>query len=139
MQETIEIVAVEKEKEIWMFPGQEFDADGVISKMMRGANWPRAGYLKNLHDHALLESIAKKCPNLHYVVSQLHAPCSEQEAAEALRAELQCGNTETRGALNQFLMTPSDIKEMWRANGEQLLQREHGCTCYANVCFMVEA
>ncbi|CAJ1423131.1 unnamed protein product, partial [Effrenium voratum] len=96
----------------------EFDADGVISKMMRGANWPRAGYLKNLHDHALLESIAKKCPNLHYVVSQLRAPCSEQEAAEALRAELQCGNTETRGALNQFLMTPSDIKEMWRANGE---------------------
>lgn len=79
--------------------------------MMSSLRWPRAEYLKNLDDEALLDAIAS-ASDLKVISDMLLT-----QLCSALRMTLQTCSGSSASLLQMLIVTPDDIKDKWAKHG----------------------
>ena len=87
-----------------------FQADQVITKMIRGWNWPRAGYLRHEVSFTSMSRLRVLCPEL----LDLYAcnPRDDARICHLLRDVTKYHDIADEVA--QLSLSPREIKEMWR-------------------------
>ena len=94
---------------------QPFDADVVISKMMNGRNWPRAGYLKHEVSLTWMSRLCVHCPDLLHLYAG--NPRDDARISKALR-DIACYH-DISDELAQLTLSRDAIKAMWNAAGRE--------------------
>ena len=94
---------------------QPFDADVVISKMMNGRNWPRAGYLKHEVSLTWMSRLCVHCPDLLHLYAG--NPRDDGRISKALR-DIACYH-DISDELAQLTLPRDAIKAMWNAAGRE--------------------
>ena len=92
-----------------------FDADMVITRMMRGSNWPRAGYLKSDVSFTWMSRLGVLCPEILGLYSG--SPRDDERISKLLR-DLSSGQ-DIADELEQLTLSRDEIKEMWAARGRE--------------------
>ena len=92
-----------------------FDADMVITRMMRGSNWPRAGYLKSDVSFTWMSRLGVLCPESLGLYSG--SPRDDERISKLLR-DLSSGQ-DIADELEQLTLSRDEIKEMWAARGRE--------------------
>ena len=85
--------------------------------MTSSLRWPRAEYLKNLDDEALLDAIAS-ASDLKVISDMLFTrPVPLEQLCSVLRMTLQTCSGSSASLLQMLVMTPDDIKDKWAKHG----------------------
>ena len=92
-----------------------FDAGMVITRMMRGSNWPRAGYLKSDVSFTWMSRLGVLCPEILGLYSG--SPRDDERISKLLR-DLSSGQ-DIADELEQLTLSRDEIKEMWAARGRE--------------------
>lgn len=120
---------------------QEFDADSIIVKMMKGSRWPRPGYLHATVPSHVTAALKSNKQTLLLAAAYLHPLRNEEDVARlAQRILVTC--PELRELILQLALSPEEIKQKWDDN------RISAANCgtwmhltfefYLNRCIMLE-
>ena len=94
---------------------QPFDADVIISKMMNGSTWARAGYLKHEVSLTWMSRLSVHCPDLLRLYAG--SPRDDSRISKALR-DIACYH-DMSAELAQLTLPRDAIKAMWNAAGRE--------------------
>ncbi|CAE7311176.1 unnamed protein product, partial [Symbiodinium necroappetens] len=94
---------------------QPFDADAVITKMMSGRNWPRAGYLKGEVSLTWMSRLSVYCPEILHLYAG--SPRDDVRISKALREIASYHDIEDE--LAQLTLPRDAIKTMWNIAGRE--------------------
>ena len=92
-----------------------FEADSVITNMMNGARWPRAGYLKHEVSFTNISRLSALCP----VLLDLYAGSPRNDARISGLLQELARNHDIEDELLQLTLSREEIKAMWAAAGQE--------------------
>ena len=95
-----------------------FDADKVITNMVNGQNWPRAGYLRREVSFTSMARLRVLCPEL--LDQYASSPRDDIRISSMLRAISSMHNIEDEIA--QLTLSREDVKAMWATAGAEAAQ-----------------
>ncbi|CAE7406374.1 ABCB1, partial [Symbiodinium pilosum] len=92
-----------------------FEADSVITNVMNGARWPRAGHLKHEVSFTNMSRLSALCP----VLLDLYAGSPRNDARISGLLQELARNHDIEDELLQLTLSREEIKAMWAAAGQE--------------------